>query len=83
MIRERVRGPSLVSALLRELAEGIEQGEVRIDDQNFDVGRNVVAVADADPETGELLIVVTGCAPLRPEPACRDEVNYELACYGH
>jgi hypothetical protein len=65
------------------LAEGIEQGQVRLGDQKFDVGRNVVAVADADPETGELLIVVTGCAPLRPEPACRDEVNYELACYGH
>ena len=82
MIRERVRGTSCVSALLQGLAGGIEQGQVRLGDQKFDVGRNVVAVADADPETGELLIVVTGCAPLRPEPACRDETDYELACSG-
>ena len=79
MIRERVRGPSLVSALLRELAEGIEQGEVRIDDQNFDVGRNVVAVADAYPGTGELLIVIAGIAPVVSDAAGRDEAEYELA----
>ena len=83
MIREIVRGTSCVSALFLALAEGIDQGQVRLGDQKFDVGSNVVAVADADPETGELLIVVTGCAPLRPEPACRDEVNYELAYFGH
>ena len=82
MIREIVRGTSCVSELFLGLAEGIEHGQLRLGDQKFDVGSNVVAVADADPETGELLIVVTGCAPLRPEPACRDETDYELACSG-
>ena len=82
MIRERVRGTSCVSALLRELAEGIEQGEVSFGDHKFGVGRNVVAVADAAPETGELLIVVTGCVPLVPKPAYRDQVEHELAYSG-
>jgi len=79
MIRERVRGASVVSALLRELAEGIAQGHIRISDEEFDVGRNVVAVADAYPGTGELLIVIAGIAPVVSDAAGRDEAEYELA----
>jgi hypothetical protein len=79
MIREKVRGASCAGSLLRELAKGIEQGEVRIGDEKFHVEANVVAVADADPATGELLIVVTGCGPLPPDPAGRTQTEYELA----
>ena len=68
MIRETVRGASCVSSLIREIARGIEQGQVRVRDEKFDVGPNVVAVADADAATGEVLIVVTGCVPLVPCP---------------
>jgi hypothetical protein len=60
MIRERVRGQSCVSDMLRKLADGIDQAEVRIDDQKLEVAKNVVAVADAHPETAELFIVVVG-----------------------
>ena len=79
MIRETVRGASCVSLLIREVAQGIEQGQVRVGDEKFDVGPNVVAVADADPATGEVLIVVTGCLPLAPDPAPPDDVELELA----
>ena len=82
MIRERVRGASCTSLLLRQLAEGIERGQVRIGDEKFDVGSTVVAVADADPATGEVLIVITGCAPLPPDPTGRNEGDHELAYCG-
>jgi hypothetical protein len=78
MIRETVRGASCVGSLIREVANGIEQGQVRVGDEKFDVGPNVVAVADADPATGEVLIVVTGCSPLAPDPAGRNDADYEL-----
>ena len=71
-----------MSLLIREVAQGIEQGQVRVGDEKFDVGPNVVAVADADPATGEVLIVVTGCAPVVPKPAYRDQVEHELAYSG-
>jgi hypothetical protein len=82
MIRERVRGASCAGSLLRDLAQGIEQGELRVGDEKFHVAANVVAVADADPATGELLIVVTGCAPLPSDPGAGDEPQYEPACSG-
>jgi hypothetical protein len=81
MIRETVRGASCVSSLIRELANGIDQGQVRVGDEKFDVGPNVVAVAEADPATGEVLIVVTGCVPLGPDPTNPNDVEHELA-YG-
>jgi hypothetical protein len=65
--------------LIREVAQGIEQGQVRVGDEKFDVGLNVVAVADADPATGEVLIVVTGCLPVAPEPTRPNHVEHELA----
>ena len=79
MIRETVRGASCVSLLIRELAKGIEQGQVRVGDEKFDVGPNVVAVADADPATGEVLIVVTGCLPLVPDHTRPNDVEHEPA----
>ncbi len=79
MIRETVRGASCVSSLIREVARGIEQGQVRVGDDKFDVGPNVVAVAEADPAIGEVLIVVTGCVPLGPDPTRTNDVEYELA----
>jgi hypothetical protein len=82
MVRERVRGAHCVGAVLRELAAGIEQAEVRIGDQKFDVGKNVVAIADAYPETGELLIVVTGIAPRVSTPPDVHKVERELAYSG-
>jgi hypothetical protein len=80
MIRETVRGASCVSSLIREVADGIEQGQVRVGDEKFDVGPNVVAVAEADPATGDVLIVVTGCCPLGFYPAGRNQVDFKLAC---
>jgi hypothetical protein len=69
MIRETVRGASCVSSVIREVADGLEQGQVRVGDEKFHVGPNVVAVAEADPATGDVLIVVTGCSPLTHDPA--------------
>jgi hypothetical protein len=79
MIRETVRGASCVSGLIREVAKGIEQGQVRVGDDKFDVGPNVVAVAEADPATGEVLIVVTGCVPLGTDPTRPNDVEHDLA----
>lgn len=79
MIRETVRGASCVSGLIREVAKGIEQGQVRVGDDKFDVGPNVVAVAEADPATGEVLIVVTGCVPLGPDPTRPNDLEHDLA----
>jgi len=79
MIRETVRGASCVSLLIREVAKGVEQGQVRVGDEKFEVGPNVVAVAEADPASGEVLIVVTGCLPLVPDPSGPDDVEHELA----
>jgi hypothetical protein len=82
MIRQTVRGASCVNSLLRELGEGIEQHQVRIGDEKFHVGANVVAVADADTASGEVLIVVGGVCSLPSDPACREQAGDELACSG-